>query len=817
MPTPFSLFRRSALLWLSGLLGLLTAPAYGQPASRVPHPERLLNGADLGTNGLRAVRGRYPALLGQGLTVSIKENPLDPTDIDFQGRLLSTPAGTVTQSAHASIMATLVAGAGNSGPGGEGAAPRARLAWASYDNLGPDPSAELRALGVSVQNHSYGTGIENFYGLEAQGNDQQARELPMLLHVFSAGNQGAGAPPAGRYQGLAGWANLTGQFKQGKNTLSVGAADAGGQVALLSARGPAYDGRVKPELVASGDAGSSDAAALASGAALLVQQAFRERPGAGGGGSGSGSLGSLPPSDLVRAALLGSATDVGRPQVDFETGFGQLDALGAVRLVTEGRFWQGSVGPGQAQRFALPVPPGRWQLKITLTWTDPPAAANAAQALVNDLDLRVDGPSGGPGGTRYLPWALSDYPHPDSLRRPARRRADHLNTVEQVTVEQPAAGPYQVWVSGAAGLSGPQAFSVAYELVAPGLSWLTPGPERDLRPGQPTTLRWSWAGPLPAAALLDYRPVGRTAWRPLAPSFDPRARALAWTAPDTSALAQVRAVVDGREFVSDTFALARPPALRVGYVCPDAGARLSWAATPGATGYQVYVLGPTHLVPLRAVTDTTLTLTPAEAAGRYFAVAPRRAARLLERGPTADLRQAGVGCYVRTWLPRQPLADTVRLDLTLGTVAGLRRLRVQRQAPGGDFQTIQTVQPVTKLRYSFLDPTARPGPNFYRVLGDYDPTGSFVSDTVAVQLVRAGELLVFPVPVRAGQELRVAGAPGAVLSLSLYDARGRLVRVAEGAGALNVLSTAGLVPGLYLLRAAPVGGGRVVARRVVLE
>ncbi len=788
---------------------LLAAPALAQrPAA---HPERLLNAADLSTNGLRTVRARYPGLLGQGLTVSIKEGPLDPTDIDFRGRLLNTPAGTVIQSAHASIMTTLVAGAGNSGPGGEGAAPQARLAWASYDKLGPDPSAGLSALGVSVQNHSYGTGIENFYGLETQGYDQQARDLPTLLHVFSAGNLGTAASPAGRYQGLAGWANLTGQFKQGKNTLSVGAADARGQVALLSARGPAYDGRVKPELVAAGDAGSSDAAALVSGAALLVQQAYRDRPGAGN---------VLPTSDLVRAALLNSAFDVGRPQVDFEAGFGQLDALGAVRTVAEGRYWQGSVAPGQSQTLSLPVPAGTWQLKITLTWIDPAAAPNAppnaTPALVNDLDLRV----GGPGGAVYLPWTLSAYPHPDSLRLPARRRADHLNTVEQITVEQPVAGAYQLRVSGAGGGSGaggPQAFGVAYELLAPGLEWRTPGPERDVRPGQPTLLRWAWAGPPPAAARLDYRPVGAAAWRPLAAAFDPRARALAWTPPDTTTLAQVRAVVDGRAFVSDTFALARPLALRVGYVCPALGARLSWAATPGATIYQVFTLGPTQLMPLQAVADTVLLLTPAQAAGRYFAVAPRLGRCPLERGPTADLTQAGVGCYVRTWLARQPLADTVRLDLTLGTLAGLRRLQVQRQAPGGGFETIQTLSPVARLRYAFLDPDAQPGPNFYRVLGDYDPGQRFVSDTVVVQRVGGGELLVFPVPARAGQDLQVAGAPGQPLALRLYDARGRLVRTAAALGALNPVSTSGLPPGLYLLRATPAGGGRGVSRRVVLD
>ncbi|MFD1873473.1 S8 family serine peptidase [Hymenobacter bucti] len=766
---------------------------------RRAHDERLLNGADLTVNSLVAAQQRYPTLGGQGLTVSIKENTLDPTDLDFRGRLLNTPAGTVIQSAHASIMATLIAGGGNSGPAGRGAAPQARIASSSYDNLLPDANIELTRLGVSVQNHSYGTGIENYYGLEALGYDQQARQLPTLLHVFSAGNSGTGTSPDGPYKGLAGVANLTGQFKMSKNSLSVGAADALGQVAPLSSRGPAYDGRVKPELVAFGDAGSSDAAALVSGAALLVQQAYRDQGGAG----------SLPPSALVRAALLNSATDVGRPEVDFVSGFGQLDALGAVRTVREGHYQQGSVGPGGEQIFQLTVPPGAPRLKVTLAWTDPEAAANAAQALVNDLDLAVLGPGGaGP----WLPWTLS--PHPDSLTQPARRRADHLNSVEQVTLALPAAGTYQLRVRGYRVPSAPQAFSLAYEVAPPGLEWLTPSTVRNVRPAQTTLLRWAWAGPA-TLGRLEYRPVGRAAWRTVAAQVDLSQRTYAWNAPDTTTLAQLRYVVGSQAYTSDTFALARPLAVRVGYVCPDE-TLLSWPAAPGATQYQVYRLGATAPEPFRLTADTLLLLAASQQAGPYFAVAPVLRGREAERGPTINLAEAGVGCYIQSFLPQQPVADTARLVLALGSLSGLRAVQLQRLGPGG-FVTIQTISPVTQARLVFTDLGAAPGLNQYRVLGQDAAGRTFYSATEAVQVVRRNELLVFPVPATSGQDLQVAGEPGVPLRLRLYDTLGRLLRETEANGALNLFPTSGLRPGVYLLRATPeAGSGAILTRRIVL-
>jgi hypothetical protein len=767
--------------------------------NRVAHDERLLNSADLAVNNIRAVQRRYPALTGQGLAVSIKENPLDPTDLDFRERLLNTPAGTVIESAHASIMATLIAGAGNSGPAGEGAARQASITSSSYANLLPDADAELTKYGVSVQNHSYGTGVENYYGLEALGYDQQTRQLPMLLHVFSSGNSGNQASPDGAYKGLAGVANLTGQFKMSKNSLAVGATDALGQVAPLSSRGPAYDGRVKPELVAYGDAGSSDASALGSGAALLVQQAYRDQTGA------------LPPASLVKAALINSARDVGRPEVDFVAGFGQLDALGAVRTMLEKRYQAGTVAQGQEQLFPLAVPAGTQQVKITLTWTDPEAVANAPLALVNDLDLEVLAPG---GTSHWLPWTLSSYPNLDSLALPARRRADHSNNVEQVTISLPAAGTYQLRVRGYAVPSGPQAFSLAYEVVAPGFEWLVPSAIRNVRPAQATQLRWNYAGPA-TAARLEYRPVGRTAWRTIAASLDPAQRMYAWAVPDTTTLAQVRCVIGSQSFVSDTFALARPLPVHVGYVCTEE-TLLSWPATPGATQYQVYRLGATTLEPFKLVADTLLQLTPAQNAGLYFAVAPVLGGKVAERGATSNLAEAGVSCYIRSFLPRFPIADSAQLLLSLGTLYHLKSIQLQRLGSSG-FQTIQTLSPVTQLATAFTDLTATEGLNRYRVLGQDAAGRSFISDTVDVQLVRRGELLVFPNPVVIGQSLQVAGEPGVSLQVTLYDALGRPVRTSLVTGALNPVDTSGLRPGVYVLRATPTtGGGPARTRRVLL-
>lgn len=783
---------------------LLASPlvVFIDQANRPAHDERLLNQADLTVNAIGAVHRRYPALDGRGLTVSVKENPLDPQDLDFRGRLVEVNPNAVIESVHATSMATLIAGAGNNGPSGEGAARAARITSHSYASLLPEPDANLTRPGVSVQNHSYGTGIENYYGLEAQGYDRQSRALPALLHVFSAGNSGLLASPEGLYKGLPAVANLTGQFKMSKNSLSVGATDTQGRVAPQSSRGPAHDGRVKPELVAFGDAGSSDAAALVSGISLLVQQAYRDR-----------NAGALPPSALVRAVLLNSAQDVGRPEVDFESGYGQTDALSAVRTVLAGRYHTGQVSQGQEQLMEVQVPPGTENLKITLSWTDPEAAPNAAPALVHDLDLELLGPA---AGARWLPWTLSAFPHPDSLALPARRRPDHLNNNEQITLRRPAPGRYRLRVRGFQVNTGAsQAYSVAYEALPAGLEWLTPNLSRNVVPGQATLLRWHWAGPA-TSGRVEFRPIGATAWRAVRERADLSAQTLTWTPPDTTTLAQLRCVAAGREYLSDTFALARPLPLRVGYVCATE-ALLTWPAVPAATGYQVYQLGATRLEPLLVTTDTLLVLSGPAAAAGYFAVAPRLAGQHTERSNTASLRAAGLNCYIQSFIPRQAVADTVRLTLTLSSLYRLQAIHLQRRNPAtGNFETISSRQPVGQLRLEFVDLTAAPGVNQYRIWGQNAAGGSFYSGPETVLVVRRAELLVYPMPVRAGEPLYVAAEPGATLRLQLYDALGRLWRAAEADGTINTLDTSGLRPGLYLLRVTT-STGPVIARRVVVQ
>jgi len=101
-------------------------------------------------------------------------------------------------------------------------------------------------------------------------------------------------------------------------------------------------------------------------------------------------------------------------------------------------------------------------LEITLAWTDYPSTPAATTHLVNDLDLRVDGPSGGfVGNNFYMGASLHGGAH------------DRLNNLENILIPDPAPGVYTIRISPHAVPSGPQPFAL---VVAGGQFNVTSGP-----------------------------------------------------------------------------------------------------------------------------------------------------------------------------------------------------------------------------------------------------------------------------------------------------------------------------------------------------
>ena len=756
-------------IWLI-LSGLLT-PVWGQ----VAQARKSIGDYDFSQHGLQAVRLRYPGIAGTGIVVSVKEQPFDTSDIDFRGRVIVSSALAKPFSDHASTTATLLAGAGNTAPTSRGIARAVRLVSASYDRLAPDTLPELRRLGVSVQNHSYGVAIERFYGPHARAYDEQVNQQPTLMHVFSSGNNGLDLPKNGPLPGP--FMTLTGEFKQAKNTLVVGGISSRGVLEARSSRGPTADGRIKPELVAYGNSGTSESAALVSGVAAILQQSYRDQQG------------QLPTAAWIKACLIASCEDINLPGPDHAAGFGNLDALGAVTVAQRKQYQTGTVTTGATQSFTITVPPNMARLTVALAWNDTP---NAMGTLRQNLDLLLDPPN---NGKPIQPWVLSAVLHPDSVTLPARRGTDRVNNAEQVSVQNPAPGIYRVWVIGTALPDGPQAYAVAYATDSV-LTWFSPTNGAVLTAGEAQPIRWLWRGDKTLRGTVSVQPLDTKAWQFVADDVLLADQLVWWTTPNRAQTARLRLVTSAGTFISDTFTTSPTTRQRVLLNCPNQAA-VSWPRQPGVTAYQLYKLGTQYLEPLRQVTDTVAFLTTFD--GLYVAVSPILAGKPTKPGFTINYRRQGVGCYIASWLARQALADTARLDLTLSTTYNLRSLTLER-ATGADF-VARTTLPVStgQTSYSFTDQSTEAGTVRYRVRLLTQTGEAILSDVETVYSLHANEQFIFPNPVSAGQPVSVLmEAPNAVGTWISPD--GQREKSARLSGIVKEMPTTNLAAGFHFLQ-----------------
>lgn len=740
---------------------------------RKPREEGAIPGFDPSANKLNRLFSSYREINGDGLTLSIKEKRFDSTDIDFLNRVKLSTVGSAEVSSHATRMATMAAGAGNSLEISKGAAWGAQLYSASFDNLMPEDPALYSGAAISLQNHSYGTAIENFYGADAAAYDEVSYELPYLLHVFSSGNIGEESPETGPYKDLP-WANLSGSFKMSKNSISVGAIDSFSRIESRSSKGPAYDGRIKPELVAFGQDGSSGAAAIVSGIAVALQHRYLL------------DHGQLPPSSLVKAILLNTATDLLAPGPDFQSGFGNADAYKAMKSMEEGHYLIDSLEDIESKDYSLEVPVDSKNLKLVLCWVDPPSSPNIEKALVNNLDITLIDPL----GNSILPWILSSYPKADSLAKPAIKGRDTLNNVEQVSIENPIAGKYTIRVSASV-KSGKQPFAITWlyndSLI---FSWSYPSRSDKLIAGRNTLLRWNEN--LQGTGKLSYR-MHPGNWKPLG-TVDLSIPYFAFSLPKSSGLIQFSMENGNERIMTDSFAILEETFLKVGYVCRDSF-MLYWQ-NRGADSFRLYRLSEQYLESILQGRDTSYVSTIDH--HKYFAVAPIIDGMEGFRSSTRHYEFAGVGCYLESFLV-DLMDQHARISIGLSTLKNLESLILEKQI-GQQWTQVAGIRPVSLPQYQIKDSNLIQGLNRYRIKIGLS-NGSFVYSPVEQVFYFANkELIIYPNPASKNGEVNLAIQDTEDLLITVFDIMGRKW-IERKVDDLDVkLSLAGLPAGVYFYR-----------------
>ena len=264
-------------------------------------------------------------------------------------------------------------------------------------------------------------------------------------------------------------------------------------VSAFSGCGPTDDGRIKPDIMAVGEADSSvrsyglvtpiadggytngvngtsfAAPSVTAGLGLCLQRRNQLFP-------------ELDPSldawrsSTLKVLAIHTPDDVLNPGPDYQTGWGLFNAVSAVELVEldaqDGRgthLKELEMAVGVTNSWLVGV--NGSEFKVTIGWNDPPGvptgyADDPTPMLVNDIDLWIETED---GAQVFRPWILD----PDlQNERETNRNAfattgiDDRNNVEQVLIKNPASGLYRICIAHTGGTAGGQTPTTQWVSVA---------------------------------------------------------------------------------------------------------------------------------------------------------------------------------------------------------------------------------------------------------------------------------------------------------------------------------------------------------------
>ncbi len=546
-------------------------------------PGRTLHRVSIVSDGARNLKG-------DGVNVAIWDEGEISQHMDF------LPVGRVTQmefsstSQHSTHCSGTILGRGLIDPAARGMAPNASLfSWNFNGNIQTEMAAAIPANNLIISSHSYNdggtvtcaiTGTQLQYTTVSRNTDLNLNTFPTHLHVHSSGN--AGASCTGQYL------TITGTGKSAKNNVVVGNITTTEGLSGSSSCGPVHDGRVKPELVAMGTnvfstnntvstyvtiSGTSMSTPGISGSLALMVQRYKQLNG-----------NTVPPSMLVKNAACNAAQDIGNPGPDYRFGFGRVNVLNAVKIFEENRYVLGAgLSTGNIVDQSITIPSGASKLRVMLTWNDPAAAVNSSTALINNLDLTVVN-----GATTTLPWVL-DKNVPSAN---ATKAVDNVSNIEQVTIDNPPAGPYTLRVTGTSIPTGPQTYSLTWIIDQPYIEVLYPNGPESFSPGSSETITWDNSG-VTTNQTVEFSLDNGTTWTVISSSVPATTTRLAWTVPAANtSQAKIRVTSGAITDMSDLpFKIIGTPVVTIGGATCSAGeVNVTWTAVTNATHYDVYRL-----------------------------------------------------------------------------------------------------------------------------------------------------------------------------------------------------------------------------------
>jgi hypothetical protein len=771
----------------------------GQEANS-PEPDSKIPDMNHYINRVHNAHIVYRDINGSGINISVKDMMFNKDDIDLLNKYIGSSIAAEETANHATNMATIIAGHGNSSEKGEGVAQMSKLSSSDYNNLTPDNKDYFTSNNVTVQNHSYGTKLESFYGSTAEMYDKFIYDNPTILHLFSAGNSGLKMSEIGKYKDIKNYATLTGNFKMAKNIIVVGAIDHNYNTPVFSSRGPAYDGRIKPDIVAYSTMGTSNSAALTSGVCALLQQQYKH------------TYGHLPNTATVKAVLINSANDVNRPGPDFMSGFGNIDAEDALNTITDNRIIEDVVNQSGYKTHKFTIPANCSELKATLSWIDVPSKPNSEIALINDLDIKITTPD----GNTVLPWVLNSNATINDLTTNATRGTDRLNNNEQITINNPEQGEYTITVNAHNIATDNQNYSIAYQYTdTDNFKWISPVADSKyeyFKNGYSAIWEITYSN---SSKGTLYAKVNNTNWQEIASDIDISKQLYRWNSEDDiSGIAQLKMVISGNEYISDVFTINSDIALQTSLNCEN-DIELRWNNIDNAEGYKVYSINNSVMAEIQTTNSTTYRFKSDQYNSNYFTVAPIFNNTTGQRSRYTDTESSKNSCYINSFYAFESTNKNININLNLGSLYMVKKIDIYRE-DNTNRGVIKTITP-TDFNMIIADVSPEKGNNTYHAVVHLTDNRTYTSDYSTVLHIPKNGYEVFPNPVSGNQINVYTDIRESInMSFKLYNLWGVKLLDKRLTSNRNSVDLNGIKPGFYIYRIFE-NGKNVKSEKLVIQ
>ena len=442
---------RAQLLELASYSDVLFIDRWQAPANDM-NIARAIGGA----NYIEGIEG----FSGEGVRAEVMDSGLRTTHQEFTTRPPLLHGSTGVDS-HGTSTYSINFARGAS-PSARGMVPDAQGIFASYNFVSNRYSHTARLINPTLpyravyQSNSWGSGLTTTYSTASTEMDRIVFDTNLLITQSQSNNGDQQSRPQAWAKNVV---SVGGVFH--RDTLSKGDdCWCGG-----ASRGPASDGRIKPDLTHFYDStlaatsssttaytqfgGTSGATPIVAGHFGLLFQMWAEGV-FGNPVSGGDVFEERPQFTTAKAMMIATAspynftgTSVANDKARVKQGWGMpdlrplYDNRDKLFIINE----EDVIAELDSVTYQLKVPAGTPELRATLTWADPPGTTSSTLHRINNLDLRITSPSGqtywGNAGLAGGIWSTTGG------------SADNVNTVENVFIQNPAAGTWTVEVIAA--------------------------------------------------------------------------------------------------------------------------------------------------------------------------------------------------------------------------------------------------------------------------------------------------------------------------------------------------------------------------------